>query len=196
MTTTQIKTILERLGVNYSESNIQIPQFSAILGSTNQGVDYRKDFFTFDFDAEVVKIKRYIPKAANGRVSKFLQSGGSLRPYGPKVCLSHPVFPFRNAKSGDYVFGLNKQTLEIETEYLVLDSGVKFIVIDSDDTLNQKKYCYLYSTKDLMSAASQDPVDKSLYLVYEPLTDYDYDLVIDMNQIIGFEIRSERVGND
>lgn len=66
MTSTKMKRILTGIGITKFE-NAQTPEIKTICMSTNQGINPHRDFMTFDFDNELIKIKqRQLKIAENG----------------------------------------------------------------------------------------------------------------------------------
>ena len=61
MTGNQVKRIIEGMGISSTE-NVQLPKLTTIIMSQNFYVVPERDFFTFDYTNELIKIKQREPK--------------------------------------------------------------------------------------------------------------------------------------
>lgn len=196
MTAEKIKRILNGANIDYS-GVVQIPELRTILLASNQGIDSRRDFIYFDFTNEMIKIKKYQPKRAAGKIgpceiddTKTFISGSVLSFY-----TSHKEYKYPVAQLGCVLFTVNKNTGNIVNQYDIIDAGLNFIQTAKPISYNKTTEYLCYSTKEDFGSMVQDEKDKSVFLKYTPMTENKYDIFLDMSYVLGFEFVSERVGN-
>ena len=197
MTAAKIKRILNGAKIDYSGIT-QIPQLRTIYLASNQGIDYRRDFIYFDFANEMIKIKKYTPKRAAGRIGKCSFGDethtwiiGNISSF----YMEHKEYKYPIAQLGFILFTVNKETGAIINQYDIIDSGMNFIKTNKEIKFNPKTEFLCYSTKEDFGSMVQDEKDKSVFLKYTPMTENKYDIFLDMAYVLGFEFISERVGN-
>ena len=93
------------------------------------------------------------------------------------------------------VAGLKGQSFDIVKKGIITAVGKKFIVLDTglkkEDLTNGLIYC----SESKFATSEQDPLDSKLFLTYKNYSSNKYDIYLDMNKVIGFELRTSRLGN-
>lgn len=194
MTGKKMLSLLNRLDLKANEM-IQTPEIRTLFLTTNQGIDYHRDFIYFDTANEMIKIKQYKANGAAGRINEHFDLSADKKTLSSlgKIYYTHPKYQFRRILPGDKLFILNRADGSIEkTTYTVESAGQYQIRIDKELIFNKDTQVLCYSEDGNMV---QDLVDKSLFLKYTPYTNNKFDIYLDMNALLGIELQSKLAGN-
>ena len=198
MTGEQIKSIFDISSSEKIVGPIQIPALQTIFMTTNQGIQFREDFITLDFENEILKIKKYQPFGMSGVLVNYKFENSKLLRSKTQIYKLHKDLPFRKPKSGDKLIVFNKKA-KTKTEYNILTAGETFIELENEITnfeeINENDFSLIYVSGTYFKNCSVDIMDPTLYLIYKQYSNYKYDTYLDMGYILGFEIASAHVGN-
>jgi hypothetical protein len=197
MKSSQITRILSGMGIS-GTTGLQVPAFKTIVLTTNHGVDYNNDIITFDTANSLTKIKSFRCKAINGRFSNRwtkIENGLVFPDDIINLSVQHKWYPFRNARVGDIV--LIVRNGELLSSPMTTISSVSYNkVLFKDDIDIQSGDIILYvDPVGYNTHPVSDPLDPSLLLSKTPLSKYQYDIYLDTEEIIGFEMVMGRVAN-
>jgi len=193
MTFAQVKRIFE--GAGYSTTGIiQTPLIKTLVFTTNQGIDYHRDFISFDEDLNLMKIKQYNYKAINGIFDGFTVSANVLKSE-TTISRINKFYPFRNPRVGDIVFIVDSTGAIEANTYTITWREFNSITLDRELTGYNSTKVICYADPELYSSAVADPLDKYLFFYYSPYTTRDADVFIDLTYFMGIEAISTHAGN-
>ena len=192
MTTATMKRILKSFNITNNFEDLQIPAMKTLFMNTNQGLDYHRDFLTFDMSTETLKIKQM----------KAIQVSDELETENIKVGEDDVIYfnlkMYRNSPSkvekiakDDKVLLIDKRTNSSDGTFTVQMVGRSFIQLDKP--INVEFYHKLVYVKN-NNYIKPDPLDKFKFYVYTPYTKNAYDIYLPFNEIIGIEMQSGYVG--
>lgn len=194
MTVEKIKALLSRLNVPENEV-VQIPELRTIIMTTNQGLDYRRDFLIFDTKNGLLKIKQYSAKGAAGRITNdFTMIDSKTMKSKHSISYCHPKYSFKKIESGDILFTVEKKTGKIKDIFEVEFATNEIIKLKSDLHYDITGEILCFTTKENYTKMIQDKIDKSLFLIYTPYSNNKADIYLDFGYILGFEAQSPLVG--
>ena len=195
MTSAKMTAVLDKLGIS-ANTETQAPLIKTILLDNNQGIDYHRDLITFDTTNELIKIKFRTAEAVNGCLvgTEIDGDNGTILKSEGAIYSENNKFPFRRPLIGDTVYGFDKNNKAVK-KGIITAVGKKFIVLDTglkkEDLTNGLIYC----SESKFATSEQDPLDNKLFLTYKNYSSNKYDVYLDMNKVIGFELRTSRLGN-
>lgn len=190
MKTAEIQRILKSLNANTTGFQ-QIPQLRYLIltNDSNHFYDHLKDFISFDFDNELIRIKEYTYEPISGRFDKMWTFSGNTINF--KKVLKNLTFPFRKPQKGDIVFFVNKKTNEIyKTKYIIKELYEYSLVLDSTVNINNENYICCYADPEKFTSAIQFITDGSLLLYYTPRTNYVADFYLSFVDLEGIALNS------
>lgn len=197
MNNSQIRRILS--GLKYStDTRIQTPEFRALILSENQGIDYKREFITFDTENSLIRIKKFTYNVISGRISSNVTINGQELRANNSLYLRHNLYPFRAPRIGDKIIIIksdgkyNDSGLTIETtatNYLKLTGELTSKIFDK--TTDQICYADPY----WFDKSVQDPVTPALFFNYTEVSNHNDDVFLDTNDLIGIEMQSSLLGS-
>lgn len=195
MTSEQIKRILEGLGYHTDET-IQTPEIRALILSTNQGINHRQDFVTYDSEDNLICIKRFEGSIASGRITNNLTvSGTTLTAKSGNIYLRHTSFPFRSPKVGDTVFLLDKNFKSLKKSATIVSCSQNQISLSTELTIDLENNIIVYADSKMIGEAVQDAQFKGIFFEYDSLTNNSADIYLEGDGLLGIEMQSELLGS-
>lgn len=194
MKVSQIKRILEGLGYSMDEL-LQVNEFRALLLSTNHGLNHHEDFIKFDSSNNIITIKNYNYKVISGRLSNNVAFNGSSILYSSNLYLRHNVYPFRVPKVGDTVFMINSDGEVISPYSKILSITNGKVELDSNiGSYRKDDSMIVYADSSYLKDSVQDKIQKALFFVYSPRTNFKNDWYLNGNELLGIELHSSIPG--
>ena len=191
MTAEKIKLLMKSLNITNYESGVRIPQIRAILLTTTQAILPYRDEMTFDITNQLLKIKQYDEKKISYKLDEDFVMYEKCLFWGKSASNSAGIIPTK-----DYsVFVLNKSTGAIEKRYDITNAGKNFIDLDTVPEINKETQILLIMKTAEYPTAIRAFNNKFVFLKLIPMTENKYDLYLDMNQILGIELNSPKVGS-
>lgn len=193
MTFAQVKRIFE--GAGYSTTGvIQTPLIKTLVFTTNQGIDYHRDFLSFDETLNLLKIKQYNYKPINGIFADFVIDGNNLSS-SSNIARLNKFYPFRSPRVGDIVFLVDSAGTIASKTYTITWREFNSIQLDKEITNYSSDKTICYADPEFYTSAVADPLDKYLFFYYSPYTSRTADVYIDLTYFMGIEATSNHLGN-
>lgn len=192
MTENQIKRFLKSIGKTKSdgESGLRIPQLRAIVADRMQGTLYHNDIIRFNFDDELIEIKKYMPKVSNGILNILNGKNNTLNIIQNSFLQKNiKDFNYRKPRIGDKIYNV----VNGNTTLLGIIESITDFRITLDRPIQNGTYENLIYTdpKSTLDNSVQDAFVKNLFIEYKPITNNVADIYLDFNNISGFNTFSE-----
>lgn len=195
MTGEQIKRIISGLGYNVSE-RLQMPEVRALILSTNQGMNYKSEFVTFDSDNELIRIKKFKHTVVSGRLSNSVAINKSELTVNNSIYLRHSIYPFRAPRIGDRILIINEDGSYTDTKLQIIATATNYIKLSGElKNFNRIKQQLCYIDGESFNSAVQDPEVGALFFVYTPISEHTDDVILDLADLMGIEMTSPLLGS-
>ena len=195
MTSAQIKRFLQSLNISDSDarSGVRIPQLRIIIADRNQGTLYHRDLIRFNFSDELIEIKQFNAKAANGVFNVLRGNGHYLNVIQNSTCKKQTKnYSYRNPEVGDKVYNVvNNRLVLLGTIQKLTDFKIE---LDTEvDNIEYSNLIYADAHQDI-GLAEADPFNKNLYISYSPISNNVADVYMNFDGIIGFGTHTSATG--
>ena len=195
MNNAQIKRILSGIKLKTDE-RIQTPGVRALILSTNQGINHREEFLTFDTTNQFIRIKKFTNEVVSGRLSNSVSINGSELTVNNSIYLRHSLHPFRAPKVGDIIFIVNQDGSYKETGLTIVGTATNYLKLSGSLTgFNKETQQLCYAHGEKFKSAVQDLETPALFFAYTQISENKDDVILNLSELIGIETNYPMLGS-